>query len=69
MPDIYNLEIHVAHACNLACESCSHYSNHGHKGLVSQLTQFARISRQHWPLSTLRIVANGFFLHRHPELA
>jgi len=30
-----NLEIHAAHACNLACESCSHYSNHGHKGIVS----------------------------------
>lgn len=29
-----NLEIHVAHSCNLACESCSHYSNQGHKGLL-----------------------------------
>lgn len=26
------LELHVTHACNLACESCSHYSNHGHAG-------------------------------------
>lgn len=26
------LELHVSHACNLACESCSHYSNHGHIG-------------------------------------
>ena len=99
MPDIYNLEIHVAHACNLACESCSHYSNHAHKGLVSleeaeawmapwggriapkffsllggeptvhpELTQFVRIARKHWPRSTLRIVTNGFFLDRHPEL-
>jgi Radical SAM superfamily len=99
MPDIYNLEIHVAHACNLACESCSHYSNHAHKGLVSleeaeswmapwagriapkffsllggeptvhpQLTQFLRIARKHWPRSTLRIVTNGFFLDRHPDL-
>jgi hypothetical protein len=99
MPEPYNLEIHVAHACNLACESCSHYSNHAHKGLVSleeaeawmapwgarvtpkffsllggeptvhpELTQFARIARRHWPRSTLRIVTNGFFLDRHPEL-
>ena len=30
-----SLELHVAHGCNLACESCSHYSNHGHKGLVT----------------------------------
>ncbi|MEY4270581.1 MAG: hypothetical protein RLZZ58_1797 [Pseudomonadota bacterium] len=29
---ISRLELHVTHACNLACESCSHYSNHGHKG-------------------------------------
>src|SRR5215813_4100294 len=27
-----HLEIHVTHACNLACESCSHYSNHNHHG-------------------------------------
>ena len=26
------LELHVTHACNLACESCSHYSNHNHRG-------------------------------------
>ena len=31
---IRNLEIHVAHSCNLACESCSHYSNQGHKGVL-----------------------------------
>jgi len=29
---IRNLELHVTHACNLTCDSCSHYSNHGHKG-------------------------------------
>lgn len=32
LPIINRLEMHVTHACNLACESCSHYSNHGHKG-------------------------------------
>lgn len=32
---IGNLEVHVAHSCNLACESCSHYSNQGHKGMLS----------------------------------
>src|ERR1039457_5198589 len=26
------LELHVTHACNLACESCSHYSDQGHAG-------------------------------------
>ena len=29
------LEIHVAHSCNLRCESCSHYANQGHQGIVS----------------------------------
>jgi hypothetical protein len=29
------LEIHVANACNLTCESCSHFSNSGHKGMLS----------------------------------
>jgi hypothetical protein len=29
------LEIHVAHSCNLTCESCSHYSDQGHEGMLS----------------------------------
>jgi len=33
--DLENLEMHVTHSCNLTCESCSHYSNHMHKGLLS----------------------------------
>lgn len=96
---IRNLEIHVAHSCNLVCESCSHYSNQGHKGLLSladaerwmslwsarlrpktfsllggepsihpELAEFVSLSRRHWPDSHLRLVSNGFFLHRHPQL-
>ena len=34
-PVFRKLELHVAHGCNLSCESCSHYSNHGHAGTVS----------------------------------
>jgi hypothetical protein len=30
-----SLEVHVSHACNLRCYNCSHYSEHGHKGVVS----------------------------------
>ena len=29
---IPHLELHVTHVCNLVCESCSHYSNHNHRG-------------------------------------
>lgn len=94
-----NLELHVAHSCNLTCESCSHYSNQGHKGLVSlddadawmaawsrrlapkvfsllggeptihpKLAEFVTLARWHWPRTRLRLVTNGFFLHRHPSL-
>jgi radical SAM family protein len=28
------LEMHVTHVCNLRCESCSHFSNHLHRGRV-----------------------------------
>lgn len=30
-----SLELHVVHSCNLTCESCSHYSDQGHDGMVS----------------------------------
>jgi organic radical activating enzyme len=29
------LEIHAANSCNFTCESCSHFSNGGHKGILS----------------------------------
>jgi len=33
--DIEFLEIHAAHGCNLTCDSCSHFSNQGHTGLLT----------------------------------
>lgn len=96
---IENLELHVVHSCNLACESCSHYSNQGHKGMLSleeadtwmapwssriapplfsllggeptihpQLAEFVPLVRKHWPNACIRLVTNGFLLHRHPRL-
>lgn len=35
MINFRNLEIHVTHSCNLSCESCSHYCNHGHQGVLA----------------------------------
>ena len=29
-----SLEIHIAHSCNLHCESCSHYANQGHREIA-----------------------------------
>lgn len=96
---IGNLELHVTHGCNLVCESCSHYSNQGHKGHLSleeaeswmrawdgriapqtfsllggeptihpELPAFVDLTRRMYPRTSIRIVTNGFFLHRHPEL-
>lgn len=98
-PVFERLELHVAHGCNLSCESCSHYSNHGHAGIVSldeadrwmglwssrvavtrfsllggeptihpKLPDFVKLVRRHWPRTSIEIVSNGFFLHRHPTL-
>lgn len=99
MQKIGNLEIHLVHSCNLACESCSHYSNQGHKGVLEldeadrwmslwnrrlspdifsllggeptihpDLASYMVLARRHWPVAHLRLVTNGFFLHRHPDL-
>lgn len=99
MPRLRILELHVTHQCNLACDSCSHYSNHGHAGQTSvweaeqwlgawssrlavdhfrllggeptihpELPAFVLLVRRFWPQSRIRIVTNGFFLHRHPDL-
>ncbi len=35
MIEIANLEFHAAHACNLHCAQCSHYSNFHAGGIVS----------------------------------
>jgi molybdenum cofactor biosynthesis enzyme MoaA len=35
MASIPFLEMHVSHACNFRCQSCSHFSGNGNRGLVS----------------------------------
>jgi Radical SAM superfamily len=35
MIPLHNVELHVAHACNLSCSQCTHYSNHRHRGLLT----------------------------------
>ena len=32
---VERLELHITHACNLTCDSCSHYSNHNHHGQLT----------------------------------
>jgi hypothetical protein len=65
---VAHLELHVTHACNLACENCSHYSNYNHRGHLA-LTEADR-----WMgLWSHRVQVNEFHLLGgeptiHPEL-
>ncbi len=40
----------------------------GEPTIHPELPEFVRLARKNWPASRLRIVTNGFFLHRHPRL-
>lgn len=99
MKEIDKLEIHAWHACNLSCESCSHYSSLNVKGgpslddcdkwmanwskivipktfsilggeptLNRDLESIVERAIYYWPETTIQLVTNGFFLHRHPNL-
>ena len=41
----------------------------GEPSLHPDLTEFVYLTRRKWPNSYIEIVSNGFFLHRHPDLA
>ena len=61
---IKTLEIHLAHGCNLSCESCSHYSNQGHKGLLTTTEATKMFEQWH-----LRITPKSFiFLGGEPTI-
>lgn len=38
MITVPHLEWHVSHACNLSCESCTHFANHNHNQIISKET-------------------------------
>jgi len=40
----------------------------GEPTLNKELCGIVRECRRQWPLSQLRLITNGFFLHRHPDL-
>jgi hypothetical protein len=40
----------------------------GEPTIHPHLPEFVSLARRNWPTSALRIVSNGFFLHRHPGL-
>lgn len=41
----------------------------GEPTLHPHLPEFVELTRKYWPNSHIRLVTNGFFLHRHPRLA
>lgn len=69
MLEIPKLELHVAHSCNLACESCSHYSNHAHKGLIALDDAAAWMGQWSPRLSPLEFSLLGGEPAIHPHLA
>jgi len=40
----------------------------GEPTIHPELPAFLTLARRHWPDAVIRIVSNGFFLHRHPSL-
>jgi len=61
---IKTLEIHLAHGCNLSCESCSHYSNQGHRGHLTTADATKMFEQWH-----LRITPKSFiFLGGEPTI-
>ena len=40
----------------------------GEPTLHPKLSEFVELTRKYWPYSHIRLVTNGFFLHRHPRL-
>jgi len=60
-----NLEIHVTHACNLACEGCSHFSDQNHKGNVSlrEAEEWMKLWRDRLSPSTFSIMGGEPTLH------
>jgi hypothetical protein len=63
------LELHVTHACNLACESCSHYSNHPHKGHLDleEADRWMRLWRPRLKVRTFHLLGGEPTVH--PKLA
>jgi hypothetical protein len=49
---IGNLELHVAHGCNLSCESCSHYTSQGHRSKVGRRSKLLKA----FPQSTMESI-------------
>jgi hypothetical protein len=62
---IRRLQIHAAHACNLTCDGCSHFSNYGHAGIVTP--EDARAQLAPWS-RRLRVTGRFAILGGEPTL-
>jgi hypothetical protein len=69
MKEIALLEMHLVHACNFSCESCSHYSDQGHNGVVSLAEAHAWMTNWNGRLRPATINLLGGEPTLHPQLA
>jgi hypothetical protein len=67
MQRLERLEIHAANACNLTCESCSHFSNSGHRGVltVEDAANWFAVWQHRLAVSRLQIVGGEPTLNPH----
>jgi MoaA/NifB/PqqE/SkfB family radical SAM enzyme len=68
MQALNNLELHVTHRCNLTCESCSHYSNHGHRGDILIAAADDWMAKWKSRLAPVRFTLLGGEPTLHPQL-
>jgi len=67
MLEIPHLEWHITHNCNLSCESCSHFTNHGHDWFVDIETLKTWYSQWNKRISpkTMGILGGEPLLHKN----
>lgn len=68
MHAIHTLQLHVTHRCNLYCQSCSHYSNQGHRGDIACATADAWMAKWKSRLAPSRFSLLGGEPTLHPQL-
>jgi len=69
MQRVREVELHVTHACNLFCESCSHYSNQGLRGHLDPALAEAWLRDWSARLEVESFVLLGGEPTLHPNLA
>jgi hypothetical protein len=66
---VERLELHITHACNLTCDSCSHYSNHNHDGqlTLAEADRWMRLWSRRLAVTEFHLLGGEPTIH--PDLA